>query len=205
MNMRDDCLTGEQALKIQQGIKAKYRAVSEDPGGAFTYPIGRDSALAFGYEPRWVDSIPAHLVERFVGVGNPFSLYRPRDGERVLDVGCGCGFDSFVASTLVGPQGHVVGVDLTPEMVAIARTASAIWRIQNIQFTEGSVEALPFDDGSFDLVISNAVLNLVPDKDAAFRQLFRLLRPGGQFVAADLLLDETLPKEVLAEQDAWSN
>jgi arsenite methyltransferase len=127
-----------------------------------------------------------------------------RPGDRVLDVGSGCGFDSYVASLLVGERGRVVGLDLTPEMVDVARHASRSWRFDNVEFREGSVEELPFSDGDFDLVISNGVLNLVPDKDAAFRELARVLRPGGRFVVADVLVDETIPEDLLAQKDAWS-
>ena len=203
--MRDECLSEQQATEIRSAVRDTYRLVSKRPSGVLPYPVGRESALGLGYQRDWLESISADVVERFIGVGNPFEVRRPDDGERVLDVGCGCGFDSFVASLLVGARGHVVGVDLTPEMLEFARRASVAWPFRNLQFMEGSVENLPFEDGSFDLVISNGVLNLVPDKDAAFRQLSRVLGPGGSFVAADLLVDEAIPEEVLADKDAWSH
>jgi arsenite methyltransferase len=203
--MRDECLSEQRATEIRNAVKGTYRLVSKQPSGVLPYPVGRDSALGLGYERGWLEAISADVVERFVGVGNPIGIRRPNDGERVLDAGCGCGFDSFVASLLVGARGRVVGVDLTPEMLEVARRASAAWPLRNIQFMEGSVENLPFEDGSFDLVISNGVLNLVPDKDAAFRQLSRILVPGGSFVAADILVDEAIPEEVLADKDAWSH
>ena len=175
------------------------------PDGAFSYPVGRESATRLGYEPAALDAIATDVIDRFVGVGNPFSIHRPQAGDRVLDAGCGCGFDSFNASMLVGESGSVVGVDLSPEMLAVARSGLAAWQPRNLTFVECSVERLPFDDEAFDLVISNGALNLVPDKAAAFRELSRVLRPGGKFVVADLLVDEAIPNEVLADKDAWSS
>ena len=202
--MQDQCPSEQEAGKIRMAVKEKYRAVSAGPRRLFPYQVGRESALGLGYEVGSIDSIPAEVVERFVGVGNPFSLERPLRGDRVLDAGCGCGFDSFVASALTGGRGSVVGVDLTPEMLEVARRGLASWPIHNMQFVEASVEDLQFEDGTFDVVISNGVLNLVPDKVAAFRQLSRVLRSGGRFVTADLLVDEAIPEHVLAEKDAWS-
>mgnify|MGYP001362374262 CR=1 FL=1 len=203
--MQDEPLSGTRAAAICAEIRRKYRAVADSPAGAFPYPIGRESALGLGYEEGWIESIPPEVIDRFVGVGNPFRVESPREGDRVLDLGCGCGLDSFVASRLVGSRGAATGVDLTPEMLEIARRGLPSWPHRNLRFFEASAESLPFDKEAFDLVISNGALNLVADKDAAFRQVRRLLRPGGRFVAADLLIDEAVPEEVLARQDAWSS
>lgn len=203
--MRDVSVDEERAAELRAAVREKYRAVAEDPVGRFTYAVGRESAVGLGYEPGWLEAIAPEVVDRFVGVGNPFRIRRPEVGECVLDVGCGCGLDSFVASILVGPTGRTVGVDLTGEMLAVARQARADWPIAGLEFVQASIEQLSGLDGSFDFVVSNGVLNLVPDKDAAFRQIFRVLRPGGTFVAADLLLDDAIPEEVLADMDAWSN
>lgn len=154
--MRDECLGSDQAAKLRSAVKDKYSAVAEQPAGAFPYPVGRESALSLGYACEWVDAIPPDVVDRFVGVGNPFRLRTPSERERVLDVGCGCGFDSFVASILVGAGGRVVGVDLTPGMLAVARRGRPHWPLANVEFAEASVEELPYDDASFDLAISNA-------------------------------------------------
>jgi ubiquinone/menaquinone biosynthesis C-methylase UbiE len=144
------------------------------------------------------------VTDRFVGVGNPFRVRIPCRGERVLDVGCGCGLDVFVAAARVGPEGLAVGVDLTFEMLAVPRAAGTRPGACRVLFVQASAETLPFVDESFDQVISNGVLNLVPDKDAAFREISRVLRPGGTLAAADLVVVETLPQEVLADVDAWS-
>ena len=187
-------------------MKEKYRAVSRDPLGHFKYPVGRDSLVRLGYALEWLTSVPREIAERFVGVGNPFSIRHPRQGDRVLDLGCGCGcgFDTFVAASLVGPEGQAVGLDLSPEMLEYPRAALARTRTRQLQFKEGSVESLPFEDASFDVVISNGALNLVPDKHVAFREIARVLRPDGDFVTADLIVMQTIPEEIAASMDAWS-
>jgi arsenite methyltransferase len=202
--MAERRLSDNEAKRIRQSVKDTYRSVADGSARTSPYPVGAASASELRYEVRWIESIPREVVERFVGIGNPFLIHWPAQGDRVLDVGSGCGFDSYVASLLVGERGRVVGLDLTPEMVDVARHASRSWRFDNVEFREGSVEELPFSDGDFDLVISNGVLNLVPDKDAAFRELARVLRPGGRFVVADVLVDETIPEDLLAQKDAWS-
>jgi arsenite methyltransferase len=192
------------AAEIRAAVQTRYRAVAQNPSGHFSYPVGRESALNLGYAPDWLEAIPSEIVDRFVGVGNPFCIRRPARGERVLDVGCGCGLDTFVAALLVGPQGRAVGLDLTPEMLARPRQAAARAGLSNLEFVEGSAEKLPFTDGSFDMAISNGALNLVPDKDAAFAEICRVLRPGGVLATADLLVRQTIPAEILADMDAWS-
>jgi len=191
----DTQLPASRARALRQAIRGKYRGVARRPEGRFPYPVGRVSALRLGYTREWIDAAPAPVLRRFVGVGNPFRARRPRAGERVLDLGCGAGFDVFVASLLVGASGRAVGVDLARR--ALRGTGHAEVRVAR-------AERLPFEAASFDVVISNGALNLVPDKDAAFREAWRVLRPGGIFVAADLLVTEEVPAEVLADMDAWS-
>ena len=190
----------EQADELRRAVREKYKGVADEPRGPFPYPVGRASAIGLGYETSWLEAVPADVVDRFVGVGNPFRVGRPSTGARVLDLGCGAGLDVFVAALLVGAAGRAVGVDLTPEMLAWPRKHTA----RNVEFHEGTVEALPFEDRSFDLAISNGALNLVPHKDAAFREIFRVLAPGGAFAVADLLVTSTVPEEVLQGMDAWS-
>jgi SAM-dependent methyltransferase len=202
--MSNECLTPERAAQLKVAVKEKYRGVSRAAHGQFPYPVGRESLDRLGYDAEWITAVPNEIVERFVGVGNPFGVQRVRRGERVLDIGCGCGLDSFVAALQAGPEGFVVGIDLTAEMLEWARSAKTDAFTGNPHFREGSAEELPFDDASFDLVISNGVLNLVPDKESAFREIARVLRPEGNFVAADLVLVETIPEETLASMDAWS-
>jgi arsenite methyltransferase len=202
--MPDECLKHDYAEQLRTAVKEKYRLISHKPIGRFPYPVGRESLDRLGYPAELAAAVPPEVIERFVGVGNPFSIRRVRNGETVLDIGCGCGLDSFLAALQAGPEGHVVGVDLTPEMLEWASKAAAQSSLTNLDFREGSAEALPFEDASFDLVISNGVLNLVPDKESAFREIARVLRPEGEFVAADVVVVETIPEETLASMDAWS-
>ena len=194
----------ERASDIRNSVKSKYKTVASHPEGNFPYPIGKESALNLGYDPSWLESVPDDVVAHFVGVGNPFSIHRPGRGDRVLDAGCGCGMDSFIASMLVGPEGRICGVDFTEEMLALPRSFLRKMDNKNLEFCKASIEALPYEDNAFDVIISNGVLNLVPDKQAAFSELARVLKPGGVLSAADLVVMEEIPPEVLESKDAWS-
>jgi arsenite methyltransferase len=202
--MRTVTTTREQAAAIRNEVKSKYRKVASNPKEHFSYPVGKESALGLGYDPSWIKSVPAGVVNGFVGVGNPFCICKPESGDRVLDAGCGCGLDTYVAALLAGVHGRATGIDLTAEMLSIPKAAAQSFRQGNVEFREGPIERLPFDDGDFDLVISNGVLNLIPDKPAAFAEIARVLRPGGTLAAADVLVIETIPPDVLAATDAWS-
>jgi len=202
--MTDQCLSEDRKAEITKSLKERYHAVAVHPAGHFKYPVGRESALGLGYEHEWLDAAPAEIVDRFVGVGNPFSVRKPESGQSVLDAGCGSGLDAFVAAILVGKDGRSVGVDLMPGMLEWPRKALPAWTLDNLEFKEGSMEQLPFEDESFDMVISNGVLNLVLDKDAAFQEIYRVLRPGGALAAADLIVVDTIPEKVLADKGAWS-
>jgi arsenite methyltransferase len=202
--MTVDALSTQRAADIRRAVQSKYREVAVQPEGKFPYPTGEESALKLGYDRAWLEKIPIAVVERFVGVGNPFTIRVPQGGSRVLDAGCGCGMDTCIAAMLVGPNGHANGIDLTADMVKLAAAAAASSGVDNVDFREGSIEVLPFEDAAFDLVISNGVLNLIPDKTAAFSEIARVLRLGGALAAADLLVIDTIPPEVLASTDAWS-
>lgn len=192
----------QDAAAIRDGIAQKYRKVAESPEGLFRYPTGEASARGLGYPPDLLPAIPMAIRERFVGVGNPFSLGPIRAGESVLDLGCGAGFDAFIAAQRVGLEGRVVGIDLSPEMLAVALAGQAETGFHQIEFFEAPVEALPFPDASFDVALSNGVLNLVPDKPAALREICRMLRPGGRLQACDIgLVGDRLPPD----KTAWSD
>ncbi len=194
----------KRAEEIREAVKLKYRQVAESPTGYFAYPVGAEGALKLGYDPSWINLVPKAVVSRFVGVGNPFTIRTPKPGDRVLDAGCGCGFDTFIAASMTGISGSAVGIDITPEMLEIAKSASGSFQAGNVEFREGSIEQLPFKDRCFDLVLSNGVLNLIPDKQRAFKEIARVLRPEGSLLAADLLVIDKIPPEVLASTDAWS-
>ena len=181
---------------IRRGIAEKYREVAVSARGLFKYPIGEASALGLGYPPALVARVPDMVRSRFVGVGNPFALGGIAPGDVVLDLGCGAGFDTFMSAFAIGPQGRFAGIDLSPEMLAIAELGRAEARLTNVEFREAAVEALPFPDASFDIALSNGVLNLIPDKPAALREVFRVLKPGGRLQACDMgLVGEAPPPD----------
>src|SRR5437773_2006616 len=161
---------------LKSEIRKTYASVSKEPEKDFVFPTGRAWAEDLGY-PAELARVPDSAAESFAGVANPFSLGRLSPGERVLDVGSGAGTDSLVAVQMVGPEGSVTGIDMTPEMLAKATAAAAELDATNVEFVEAEAERLPFPDASFDVVISNGVIDLAPDKDAVFSEIFRVLAP----------------------------
>jgi len=189
-------MAAQDVSSIRQGIAERYRKVALSPQGLFKYPTGEQSALGLGYPPDLLRAIPTDVRDRFVGVGNPFALGPICPGEAVLDLGCGAGFDVFVAAQLVGPAGRVVGIDLSPEMLAMAEAELREPKFPQIEFQMAQVETLPFPDASFDVALSNGVLNLIPDKPQALREIFRVLRPGGRLQACDIgLVRDEMPRD----------
>lgn len=200
--MTDDLLVDPDALRAQ--VQEKYREVAIEPDVEYHFHTGRDLAARLGYEPAIVDALPDRAVESFAGVGNPFSLRRTTAGERVVDVGSGAGFDSFVAAAHVGPEGRVVGVDMTPEMLDKSRRTAELLGLHHVEFRDGLAEELPVDDGWADVVISNGVINLCADKKKAFAEIFRVLRPGGALQFADIANGQPVPAEALRDIDLWT-
>ena len=188
---------------LKREIKQTYASVSDEPERDFIFPTGRAWAEDLDYPPELAD-VPQSAVESFAGVANPFSLGRLAPGERVLDLGSGAGTDSLVASQMVGSQGSVTGIDMTPEMLEKARASAATMGADNVTFVEGEVERLPFADASFDVVISNGVIDLVPDKDAVFGELFRVLAPGGRLQIADVTIQKPVSEEGRRNIDLWT-
>jgi SAM-dependent methyltransferase len=188
---------------LKSEIKKTYASVSQEPEQEFIFPTGRAWAEDLDYPPE-LARVPDAAAESFAGVANPFSLGRLNEGERVLDLGCGAGTDSLVAAQMVGPDGAVTGVDMTPEMLAKARAAAAELGASNIEFVEGEAESLPFQDRSFDVVISNGVIDLIPEKDAVFAELRRVLRPGGPLQIADVTIQRPVSEEGRRNIDLWT-
>jgi arsenite methyltransferase len=200
--MPDDLLVDPETLREQ--VRDKYREVAVDPHRTFHFHTGRPLAARLGYEQAAVDALPDRAVESFAGVGNPFSLRRLEPGERVIDVGSGAGFDSFIAAGQVGDSGHVVGVDMTDEMLDRSRATADALGYCRIEFREGLAEALPVEDGWADAVISNGVINLCVDKQAVFTDIRRVLKPGGWLQFADIANGRPVPPEALRDIDLWT-
>jgi arsenite methyltransferase len=197
-------LTRQDKERIEESIRGKYLKVAVSLEGLFRYPTGRAGLEALNYDPHIIKALPEPVAAFFCGVGNPFSLGPIQPGAAVLDIGCGAGVDSLVAAHVVGPEGRVTGVDLVPEMLARAREHARLAGVDNVIFQESSAEQLPFPDNSFDVVISNGVLNLVVDKVKALSEIYRVLKPGGRFLLADQVLAGELPKELQARIENWA-
>lgn len=188
---------------LKSEIKKAYACVSEQPDTDFIFPTGRAWAEDLGY-PDELAAVPEAAVESFAGVANPWELGRLDRGDRVLDLGCGAGTDTLVAAQMVGPEGRVVGIDMTREMLAKARAATAELGATNVELLEAEAERLPFPDASFDVVISNGVIDLIPDKDAVFAEIFRVLAPGGRIQVADVTIQNPVSEEGRRKIDLWT-
>jgi SAM-dependent methyltransferase len=196
-------LAPEDKKKIEDGIREKYAKVAASPEGLFKYPTGRAGLEALKYDPEILKTLPDSVLDSFCGVGNPFSLGPLHPGDAVLDIGSGGGLDSLAAARMVGPGGKVVGLDLSPEMVSRAYENLRGTDLSNVVFQEFSGEALPFEDGSFDVVISNGVFNLIPGKGRMLQEACRVLKPNGRLLIADQVLSGTLTKDAREQIDSW--
>jgi arsenite methyltransferase len=195
---------GLDVALLRSEIQRTYADVSTQPDQEFIFPTGRAWALDLGYPQDLLARVPEASCESFAGVANPFSMGPLRPGEDVLDVGSGAGMDTLVAAQMVGPSGSVTGIDMTPEMVAKARGSVTEMGLDNVSIVEASAEQLPFDDASFDVVISNGVIDLIPDKDAVFSEITRVLRPGGRIQLADVTIQNPVSEESKRDIDLWA-
>jgi len=189
---------------LRTAIQEEYQAVALNPQQGFHFHTGRPLARMLGYQDRWLEDIPEASIESFAGTGNPFSMEEIKAGERVVDVGCGAGIDSLIAARMVGATGKVIGVDMTPAMLAKARRSAAEAQLSNVEFLEGYAECLPVSDSWADVVISNGVLNLVPDKAAALKEMARVLKPGGRLQIGDILVQKAVPDSAKRRIDLWT-
>jgi SAM-dependent methyltransferase len=191
-------------VDLRRAIQDEYAEVALHPQQGFHFHTGRPLARMLGYAEEWLVGIPETSIESFAGTGNPFSLGKLKPGERVVDVGSGAGIDSLIAAKMGGPTGQVIGVDMTPAMLNKARQAAAEAKLANVEFREGYAEALPVPDSWADVVISNGVLNLMPDKAAALAEMARVLKPSGRLQLGDILVQKAMPDSAKRKIDLWT-
>jgi arsenite methyltransferase len=197
-------MTTVDVRDLESKVKDMYRQVAENPHGEFHFEMGRVMAERLGYRPADLDRIPAEAIDSFAGVGYYFQFLDQMEGARVLDLGSGSGMDSFIASLITGPTGCVIGLDMTDAQRAKAEFLRRRDGVRNITFVKGYIDAAPFEDGSFDVVISNGVINLAVDKPEVFREISRLLRPGGRLAIADIVTDVLLPETISCNATLWA-
>jgi arsenite methyltransferase len=190
--------------ELRVAVQEHYAEVAHDPaGGDFHFHTGRAATSRLGYTDAMLEGLPERCIEAFAGVANPFAFGLPAAGEQVVDIGSGGGLDAMVAARAVGDVGAVIGVDMTPAMLARATDNARSAGLDNVEFREGLAEKLPVPDGWADLVISNGVLNLVPDKVAAYEEVWRVLRAGGRLQIADVCVDKEVPRDAREDIDLW--
>jgi SAM-dependent methyltransferase len=190
--------------RLRQQISDKYTDVALEPEKGFHFHTGRPLAKMLGYADEDIDRLPVGTVESFAGTGNPFSMGRLNPGETVLDIGCGAGFDALQAAQQVGPTGRVIGVDMTEAMRDKTLAGARELGLANVEVRAGFMEELPVEDASIDVVISNGVINLTPDKVGVMREIFRVLKPGGRFQIGDIIVHKEVPQDAKDDIDLWS-
>jgi arsenite methyltransferase len=192
------------ASELEQKVKKMYSDVALNPNGHYHFEMGRGLAEKLGYEKNDLDRIPAAAIDSFAGVGYYFEMANIKEGEHVLDLGSGSGMDVFVAALKVGSTGHVSGVDMTDEQLKKSEDLRKENKFENVSFHKSYIEKLPFEDASFDVVISNGVINLSPDKEKVFAEVTRVLKPGGRMVIADIVTEKQLPENIVCNSTLWA-
>lgn len=196
-------ITMDDLKKIEAGIREKYTGVAKSPEGQFMYPTGKKGLEALNYEKTLIDRLPDAVASSYCGVGNTYSLGKINTGDQVLDIGCGAGVEAILAAMMTGETGNVVGVDIVPEMLVRAETNLKMTGLKNVTFKNASGENLPFPDDSFEVVISNGAINLIPDKESALTEILRVLKPGGQLMVADQVASGGIQKDMKARLASW--
>jgi SAM-dependent methyltransferase len=197
-------MSGIDQQALREHVAAKYGELALDPEADFHFHTGISLARMLGYEEHLLNGLPREVTERFAGTGNPFLVGRLSAGEVVVDVGCGAGLDTLIAGQQVGSTGRVIAVDMTPAMRQTAEQGARTLGLTNVDVREGLAESLPVDDAIADVVISNGVVNLCPDKQRVFREMYRVLKPGGRLQIADIMVHKEVPLEAKQDIDLWS-
>ena len=195
---------GVDVAVLREEVRHHYAQVAVAPSEEYHFHTGRRAALQVGYDADVLDGVPYQALEAFAGIAHPFHFGLPDLGEKVVDIGSGSGTDAMIAARAVGDGGSVIGVDMTSEMLELARRTAAEAGISNVEFRQGLAEDLPVEDGWADLVISNGVLNLVPDKVGAYKEVMRILRPGGRIQIGDICVDKPVPESAKRDIDLWT-
>jgi SAM-dependent methyltransferase len=189
---------------LREEIQKEYCEVAQNPKKGFHFHTGRQLARIVQYPDEWLEGIPESVVDSFAGTGNPFCIGPLEPGARVVDLGCGAGIDTFIAGRQVGSDGAVVGIDMTEEMLRKARAARDEMDLSQVEFRAGYLEDIPLEDGWADVVISNGVVNLCPDKGRAFGEIFRILQPGGRMQIGDILVHRAVSDSAKRKIDLWT-
>ena len=189
--------------ELRRAIQEEYALVASEPDRGFHFHTGRRLAGILEYKDEWLDAVPEATIASFAGTGNPFAVGPLASGEHVVDVGCGAGIDSLIAASMVGPNGRVIGVDMTPEMIAKADASAQQAGATNVAFRQGLAESLPVEDRWADVVISNGVMNLFPDKLAGLQEIARVLKPGGRIQVGDILVTKAVPEKGKRDIGLW--
>ena len=194
------------AVKIlRDEIAREYSEVALEPEKGFHFNTGRSALTMNDYQDEWLEGVPESVIESFSGMGNPLSMGLPADGEYVVDIGSGAGLDSMIAAKAVGPAGHVIGVEMTQPMIDKASRAKTEAQLDQLEYRQGHMESLPIQDGWADLVISNGAVNLAPDKERVFREIYRVLRPGGRIQIGDITVEREVPDSAKGDIDLWAS
>ncbi len=189
--------------EIKETVKEKYSQVAKEPCASFNFPVGKTFALNVGYPKEILDKLPLAIYESFTGANNPQPFVELKEGEVVLDVGCGAGLDLYFYAKAVGVNGKVYGLDISEDMLNKAKQNLEIVGIKNADVKYGHSDSLPFEDSFFDVVASNGIYNLSPDKERVMREVFRVLKPGGRTVFSEIVLKDKLPEDIRKNIDDW--